>query len=109
VAHVLQEIAKVKELMQLDDISALAEQQPAFLDSDGVSDALLEIKRLMPTGTDASAMLRRDPSFLLRVQRGQRYLGENPDADPESSYLEDRTTELAKLREQREQQRQEER
>lgn len=94
----------MKELLQLDDLSALAEQQPAFLDSEGVREALNEVKRLMPEATDASAMLRRDPSFLLRVQRGQRYLGENPDADPDSSYLEDRTPELAKLRELRERQ-----
>ena len=84
------------------DMAALVQQQPGFLDCEGVQQAIEELERLMPSGTDTLAMLRNDPSFLLRLQRGQKYLGENPDADPETAYLQDNTRELAKIREARE-------
>lgn len=102
--HTLQSVARVKELMHVGDadMAALVQQQPGFLDCEGVQQAIEELARLMPQGTDTLAMLRNDPSFLLRLQRGQKYLGENPDADPETSYLQDNTSELAKIREERE-------
>jgi hypothetical protein len=65
----------------------IVERQPLFLDSEGVKEALAELKRLMPKNTDAREMLLRDPSYLLRVQRGQRRIGVNPDSSPDSSYL----------------------
>eukprot|EP01025_Chloroclados_australasicus_P047425 TRINITY_DN5306_c0_g1_i2.p2 TRINITY_DN5306_c0_g1~~TRINITY_DN5306_c0_g1_i2.p2 ORF type:complete len:243 (-),score=38.61 TRINITY_DN5306_c0_g1_i2:360-1088(-) len=69
----------VKQLMGMDDISGLIEQEPRFLDSEGVEEALIELKRLLGEKTDVRRVLRKDPSYLLRVQRGQKRLGENPD------------------------------
>ena len=48
----------------------------------------LQVKRLMPAGTDPRAMLLNDPSILLSTQRGRHRIGEPPDAEPDSSYLE---------------------
>lgn len=61
--------------------------QPLLLDSEGVSEALEELRRLMPAGTNVQAMLMRDPDSILRVQRGQRRIGLNPDAFPDASYI----------------------
>lgn len=47
-----------------------------------VEEVLLDMRRLLPAGTDVAAMLVADPSWLLRVQKGQRWLGEHPDSDP---------------------------
>jgi hypothetical protein len=47
----------------------------------------------------SAAVLRRDPSMLLCVQRGQRYLKEKPSIAPETLYLEVWMPELARLRE----------
>jgi hypothetical protein len=38
-----------------------------------------EMELLMP-GKDVRALLRADPEWLLRAQRGQRWLGQNPDS-----------------------------
>lgn len=79
----------MKRLLGVDTLFPfLAEKEPLLLDSEGVADALEELDRLMPEGTDAKAMLLNDTSILTRVQRGRKYLGEPPDVDPDSSYLE---------------------
>jgi hypothetical protein len=57
----------------------LAEAQPLFLVTECVEQVLAEIQRLMP-GKDAAAMLVQDPDWLLRVQRGQQWLGLHPDS-----------------------------
>lgn len=42
------------------------------------SEVLEELRRLMP-GKDPVATLLRDPSWLLRVERGRKRLGDDPD------------------------------
>jgi hypothetical protein len=54
------------------------EAQPKFLDLEHVQEVLQELGRLMP-GTDVAALLLRDPSWLTRVERGQKRLGQHPD------------------------------
>lgn len=56
----------------------LVEAQPKFLDLEHVQEVLQELGRLMP-GTDVAALLLRDPSWLTRVERGQKRLGQHPD------------------------------
>jgi hypothetical protein len=57
----------------------LVEAQPLFLVIECVEQVLVEIQRLMP-GRDAAALLVQDPDWLLRVQRGQQWLGLHPDS-----------------------------
>lgn len=57
----------------------LVEVQPLFLVTECVEQALVEIQRLMPNA-NAAALLVSDPDWLLRVQRGQRWLGLHPDS-----------------------------
>ena len=45
-----------------------------FINPEHVRDVLEELKRLMPKA-DARAVLANDPSWLLRVERGTKYLG----------------------------------
>lgn len=49
-----------------------------FLDSEAVGEVLEEMRRLMPN-QDPAVMLLRDPSWLLRVERGAKRLGQSPD------------------------------
>ena len=45
---------------------------------EGVREVLAEMARLMP-GADARVVLARDPSWLMRVERGVKRLGAHPD------------------------------
>jgi hypothetical protein len=67
--------------------AAAAQAQPLLLDAECVAEALRELRRLMPAGTDVCGMLLRDPAYLLRVQRGQKRIGVHPDSFPDASYL----------------------
>ena len=49
-----------------------------MLDSEAVGEVLAELRRLMP-GQDPADLLLRDPSWLLRVERGSKRLGQSPD------------------------------
>lgn len=71
-----------------ETLAAAIAAQPLLLDSEGVAEALVELQRLMPGGTDVQAMLLRNPDSILQVQRGQSRIGLNPDAVPDSSYSE---------------------
>jgi hypothetical protein len=86
----MQEVAEVQRLLRIDahQLSRLAEREPRLLDSALVSEALAELERLMPRGTNARAMLRNDLSILLSTQRGRNRIGAPPDDEPDSSYLE---------------------
>jgi hypothetical protein len=86
---IMQEVAKVKRLLNVDCIARVVESEPRLLDSEIVEEALAELERLMPDGTNCRAMLLNDTSILFRVQRGQKRIGENPDSEPDSSYLVD--------------------
>jgi hypothetical protein len=57
----------------------LVAEQPLFLDIECVKEVVAELRLLMP-GVDVVALLRADPEWLLRAQRGQRWLGQNPDS-----------------------------
>lgn len=48
------------------------------LPSPARSEVLEELRRLMP-GKDAVATLLGDPAWLLRVERGRKRLGDDPD------------------------------
>ena len=48
------------------------------MDAEAVAEVLEEMGRLMP-GKDPSMVLVRDPSWLLRVERGTKRLGPHPD------------------------------
>eukprot|EP00877_Chromochloris_zofingiensis_P011719 jgi/Chrzof1/6800/Cz19g10070.t1 len=73
---------RLKQLLHLNDIDRLVEATPLLLSVECVEEVLLDMRRLLPAGTDVAAMLVADPSWLLRVQKGQRWLGEHPDSDP---------------------------
>jgi hypothetical protein len=49
-----------------------------FLDVEGVQEVLAELQRLMPQH-DPRQVLLADPTWLLRVERGQKRLGSHPD------------------------------
>jgi hypothetical protein len=86
----MQEVAEVQKLLNVDaeGLAKLAEREPRLLDAAGVAETLQELERLMPQGTDARAMLLNDTSILLSTQRGRNRIGEPPDSEPDSSYLE---------------------
>lgn len=50
-----------------------------FLDVEGVGEVLQEMGRLLPAGTDVKRLLVQDPSWMMRVERGQKRLGQHPD------------------------------
>lgn len=50
----------------------------SILDAEAVSEALDMLRTLLP-GQDPRATLRATPSFMSRVERGKRRLGDNPD------------------------------
>lgn len=97
----MQELEKVERLLGVmppgelpegdvrsaETFAAAIAAQPLLLDSEGVAEALGELARLMPAGTDVHAMLMRDPDHILRVQRGQKRIGLNPDSFPDASYI----------------------
>lgn len=58
----------------------LVETQPLFLVTECVQEVLAEIQRLIPGQQNAAALLVSDPDWLLRVQRGQKWLGLHPDS-----------------------------
>jgi hypothetical protein len=75
-------VRAVQRLLDVDgaELGRLAEAQPLLLDRSHVEEALTELRNLMGLSAPAAAMaLRRDPGAMLRVQRGQRRLGVNPD------------------------------
>lgn len=98
----VQEVTKIEHLLGVkpagelpeghvrsaETLAAAIAAQPLLLDSEGVAEALEELQRLMPDGTDVQAMLLRNPDNILRVQRGQRRIGLNPDVVPDLSYFE---------------------
>ena len=49
-----------------------------FIDAEAVEEVLQEMSRLMPK-QDPRMVLLRDPSWLLRVERGTKRLGPHPD------------------------------
>ena len=49
-----------------------------FVDAEAVEEVLEEMSRLMPK-QDPKMVLLRDPSWLLRVERGTKRLGPHPD------------------------------
>ncbi len=49
-----------------------------FLDVEGVLEVLEEMERLMPKANSKMVLLR-DPSWLMRVERGVKRLGPHPD------------------------------
>jgi len=63
----------------LSAVCRLVETQPLFLVTECVREVLAEIQRLMPK-SNAAALLMSDPDWLLRVQRGQQWLGLHPDS-----------------------------
>ena len=73
-------LAKLAEELDLDQPAAqrLVMDQPRFLDLDGVRAVLADLRHLMPK-QDPRRLLLSDPSWLLRVQRGQKHLGQHPD------------------------------
>jgi hypothetical protein len=57
------------------------ERSPAFLDVEHVQEVLDEMRRLMGPTADVRKLLLGDPSWLTRVERGQKRLGQHPDSD----------------------------
>lgn len=51
----------------------------SLLDAELVQEALTELTRLMPN-SDPRKILLRDPSVVLRVERGPKRLGPHPDS-----------------------------
>ena len=51
---------------------------PLLLDTERVQEVLDDIKLLMPTA-DARQLLRRDPTWLTRAERGRKRMGPDPD------------------------------
>ncbi|KIZ03573.1 hypothetical protein MNEG_4388 [Monoraphidium neglectum] len=73
-------VAALRRLMAVDDRQAswLVGETWLFLEPDCVEDVLGTLGRLIP-GRPARELLLDDPTWLLRAQRGQRWLGEHPD------------------------------
>lgn len=63
-----------------EEVDRLVQQQPRFLEPDLVEEVLQELGRLFHGSTDPRKLLVNDPTWLLRAERGQRRLGDNPDA-----------------------------
>ncbi|PRW21043.1 ATP-dependent zinc metalloprotease FTSH mitochondrial [Chlorella sorokiniana] len=78
-SEVQADVARLQQLLgPVADLAALVQRQPRFLDAECVGEVLEELRRLMP-GKDAAQMLLADPSWLLRVERGRKRLGDDPD------------------------------
>jgi len=56
----------------------LVEEVPLLLEVECVRASLSELARLMPR-VDGVRLLRDDPTWLLRLQSGQKWLGQHPD------------------------------
>lgn len=56
-----------------------------FLESECVAEVVDTLRHLIPLRSPRQLLLD-DPSWLLRAQRGQRWLGEHPDSTQESMY-----------------------
>ena len=63
----------------------IAEGTWLFLEPECVADVVDNLRHLVPVRTPRDLLLE-DPSWLLRAQRGQRWLGEHPDSTAESIY-----------------------
>lgn len=74
------DVQRLQELLGVHQVDRLVEQQPLFLDTERVSEVLVEMKRLLG-GSDARQLLLSDPGWLTRVERGQKRLGQHPDSD----------------------------
>lgn len=72
-------IERLKELLDIKNVDGLVEACPRMLQAEIVEEVLIELERLMP-GKDAKAILLADPSWLLRVERGTKRMGDHPDA-----------------------------
>ncbi|PSC71746.1 ATP-dependent zinc metalloprotease FTSH mitochondrial [Micractinium conductrix] len=78
-AELQADVARLAQLLgEHADIDALVTAQPRFLDAELVGEVLSELRRLMPAA-DPVATLLGDPSWLLRVERGRKRLGDDPD------------------------------
>ncbi|CAK0787048.1 hypothetical protein CVIRNUC_010264 [Coccomyxa viridis] len=76
VAAVLGNIEKLGELLGVDAkiTQSLVTTDPRFVDAEAVEEVLEEMRRLMPQ-KDPKMVLIRDPSWLLKVERGTKRLG----------------------------------
>lgn len=89
VTHSIERITRDKAALQallgIDAVKAdsIVERFPSFLDQQHVLEVLEEMGRFMGgTAEGLKATLANDPSWLLRVERGQQRLGINPDSQP---------------------------
>ncbi|KAL4857589.1 hypothetical protein ACK3TF_002438 [Chlorella vulgaris] len=60
------------------DLDRLLQEHPRFLDAELVSEVLEELRRLMPDSDPVQTLLA-DPTWMLRLERGQKRLGDDPD------------------------------
>ncbi|KAI8473756.1 MAG: hypothetical protein J3K34DRAFT_164915 [Monoraphidium minutum] len=74
-------VAGLKALLDLDDRQAswLVGETWLFLELECVEEVMDNLGRLIP-GRPPRDLLLDDPSWLLRAQRGQKWLGEHPDS-----------------------------
>ncbi|KAK9837333.1 hypothetical protein WJX81_007023 [Elliptochloris bilobata] len=56
----------------------LVSLQPRFLDAEGMVEVVKELRRLLP-GAEPGQVLRNDPSWLLRLERGPKKIGALPE------------------------------
>ncbi|GAB4820354.1 hypothetical protein N2152v2_007400 [Parachlorella kessleri] len=77
-AAVTAELAKVRQLLPVPGLDKAIEDNPGLLDAEAVSEVLEELRRLMPSQGPV-ALLLQDPSWMLRVERGSKRLGQPPD------------------------------
>ncbi|KAK9917180.1 hypothetical protein WJX75_001602 [Coccomyxa subellipsoidea] len=77
VGVVVKRVQSLAKVLEIDERRAqeLATQEPRFLDVEGVSEVLEEMERLMPKANPKTVLLR-DPSWLMRVERGVKRLGQ---------------------------------
>lgn len=72
------EVNQLRGLLGVDDIDRAIEENPRLLDAEAVDEVLEELRRLMPQHNPVQLLLQ-DPSWLLRVERGAKRLGQSPD------------------------------
>ncbi|KAL3145878.1 hypothetical protein ABBQ38_015248 [Trebouxia sp. C0009 RCD-2024] len=73
------QVQQLKRQLGTDNVDQLVEDYPSLLDAELVEEALHELTRLMPN-SDPKRTLLRDPSVVLRVERGPKRLGPHPDS-----------------------------
>jgi len=66
-------------------ITRLISETWLFLETECVEEVMGNLAHLIPS-RPVRELLLDDPSWLLRAQRGQRWLGEHPDTTMESMY-----------------------